>query len=223
MNRLQATTMVLVASVAAVATDVATSTGRQLGQMPPPSSDWFRGCGAAEWPQCVAQNVARTFKLLEQSDKLQIADGVRLVKTTTTTDRSANDGNHTFDIINRMVSFIDSHSLQIDLWTPDNNATVEGRRRHAYRRVFPIIVGTYMIMSAVLIPMGFMFMSTLGGKALLVSKMALMVSLMSNIKKIFSYEYYVPPAPAASHHHWKRTLLAHRTTAGPLYSSYTAY
>jgi len=99
-----------------------------------------------------------------------------------------------------------------------------GRRRHAYRRVFPIIVGTYMIMSAILIPMGFMFMSTLGGKALLVSKMALMVSLMSNIKKIFSYEYYVPPAPAAaSHHHWKRTLLAHRTTAGPLYSSYTSY
>ncbi|CAI6348221.1 unnamed protein product [Macrosiphum euphorbiae] len=98
-----------------------------------------------------------------------------------------------------------------------------GRRRHAYRRVFPIIVGTYMIMSAVLIPLGFMFMSTLGGKALLVSKMALMVSLMSNIKKIFSYEYYVPPAPAAGHQHWKRTLLAHRTTAGPLYSSYTAY
>lgn len=105
-----------------------------------------------------------------------------------------------------------------------------GRRRHAYRKVFPIIVGTYMIMSAVLIPLGFMFMSTLGGKALLVSKMALMVSLMSNIKKIFSYEYYVPPAPAPAaaalghHHHWKRTLqLAHRTTAGPLYSSYTAY
>lgn len=99
-----------------------------------------------------------------------------------------------------------------------------GRRRHAYRKVFPIIVSTYMIMSAILIPLGFMFMSTLGGKALLVSKMALMVSLMSNIKKIFSYEYYVPPAaPPASHHHWKRTLLAHRTTAGPLYSSYTAY
>lgn len=99
-----------------------------------------------------------------------------------------------------------------------------GRRRHAYRKVFPIIVGTYMIMSAVLIPMGFMFMSTLGGKALLISKMALIISLMSNIKKIFSYEYYVPSAPAQPHHHWKRTLqLAHRTTAGPLYSSYTAY
>uniref|UniRef100_A0A2S2NXK9 Uncharacterized protein n=1 Tax=Schizaphis graminum TaxID=13262 RepID=A0A2S2NXK9_SCHGA len=172
----------------------------------------------------MAENVARTFRMLEQTDRLQIADGVRLVKTTTTTDRSAKYGNHTLDIINRMVSFINSHSLQIDLWTPNNSATAEGRRRHAYRKVFPIIVGTYMIMSAILIPMGFMFMSTLGGKALLVSKMALMVSLMSNIKKIFSYEYYVPPTPPAGHHHWKRTLLAHRTTAGPLYSSYnTAY
>jgi len=89
MNRLQATTFLLVATVAAVAADVATSAGLQHGQMPPPRSDWFHGCGAAEWPQCVAQNVARTFRLLEQSDRLQIADGVRLVKTTTTTDRSA--------------------------------------------------------------------------------------------------------------------------------------
>jgi len=91
MNRLQATTVLLVASVTAVAAmvaDVATTAG--LGQTsPPPTSDWFRGCGAADWPQCVAQNVARTFRLLEQSDRLQIADGVRLVKTTTTTDRSA--------------------------------------------------------------------------------------------------------------------------------------
>jgi len=36
------------------------------------------------------------------------------------------NGNHTFDIITRMVSFIESHSLQIDLWTPDNNVTAEG-------------------------------------------------------------------------------------------------
>lgn len=87
MNRLQATTVLLVASVAAVAADVDTTTAG-LGQTSPPPSDWFRGCGAADWPECVAQNVARTFRLLEQSDRLQIADGVRLVKTTTTTDRS---------------------------------------------------------------------------------------------------------------------------------------
>ncbi|XP_026814131.1 uncharacterized protein LOC113554460 [Rhopalosiphum maidis] len=222
MNSLQATTILLVASVAAMAAEVATATG-QLDQMSIQRSNWLHDCGAVKWSHCMAENIARTFRMLEQSNRLQIADGVRLVKTTTTTDRSSKYGNHTLDIINRMVSFINSHSLQIDLWTPNNNATAEGRRRHAYRKVFPIIVGTYMIMSAILIPMGFMFMSTLGGKALLVSKMALIVSLMSNIKKIFSYEYYVPPAPPAGHHHWKRTLLAHRTTAGPLYSSYTAY
>ncbi|CAI6348032.1 unnamed protein product [Macrosiphum euphorbiae] len=83
MNRLQATTVLLVASVAAVAADVDT-TAAGLGQTSPPPSDWFRGCGATDWSECVA----RTFRLLEQSDRLQIADGVRLVKTTTTTDRS---------------------------------------------------------------------------------------------------------------------------------------
>lgn len=59
-------------------------------------TDWFRatvdGCGTAGWPQCVANKVARTLRLLEDADDLQITDGVRLVKTdkeTTTTDRSA--------------------------------------------------------------------------------------------------------------------------------------
>jgi hypothetical protein len=59
------------------------------------STDWYRatadGCGTDGWPQCVARKVARTMRMLEDADHLQIADGVRLVKTgkTTTTDRSA--------------------------------------------------------------------------------------------------------------------------------------
>ncbi|VVC40173.1 Protein of unknown function DUF1676 [Cinara cedri] len=219
MDGLRGTTVLSLMAVAAMTTTTTTaSAGR------PYAAEWFQAtvnsCRSAGWPNCVAQNVDRTFKLLEDADDLRIAGGVRLVRTAA---RTTHPTNRSSDVIDRIVSFMDSHSLQIDLWTPDNNVTVEGRRRHAYRKVFPIIVGTYMIMSAVLIPMGFMFMSTLGGKALLVSKMALMISLMSNIKKMFSYEYYVPPAPPAGPQHWKRTLLAHRTTAGPLYSSYTAY
>lgn len=87
MNPLQATTILLVASVAAMAAEVATATG-QLDQMSTQRSNWLHDCGAVKWSQCMSENIARTFRMLEQSDRLQIADGVRLVKTTTTTDRS---------------------------------------------------------------------------------------------------------------------------------------
>lgn len=83
---------------------------------------------------------------------------------------------------------------------------ISGRRRH-YRRVFPIVVGAYMILSTVLIPLGFKFMTLLGTKSLLLSKLSLMISLMGGIKKVFGYgteaivhSYYTPTYyPTAAH------------------------
>lgn len=49
------------------------------------ATEWFRaaadGCRTVGWPKCVSQNVARTFRLLEDSDDFPIAGGVRLVRT----------------------------------------------------------------------------------------------------------------------------------------------
>lgn len=71
---------------------------------------------------------------------------------------------------------------------------ISGRRRH-YRRVFPIMVGAYMILSTVLIPLGFKFMTLLGTKSLLISKLSLIIALMGGIKKIFGFgaEVVAPP------------------------------
>ena len=53
-----------------------------------------------------------------------------------------------------------------------------------------------MIMGSVLIPMGFQFLTVLGGKALLLSKMALMLASMQNMKKgpHSSFNYGFPPS-----------------------------
>jgi len=84
MNQLQATTMLQVVSVVIVAAKVVTATG-QLEQISTQRSDWFQGCDTTEWPKCMAQSITRTLRMLEQSDTLQIANGVRLVKTPPTT------------------------------------------------------------------------------------------------------------------------------------------
>lgn len=70
---------------------------------------------------------------------------------------------------------------------------ISGRRRH-YRRVFPIMVGAYMILSTVLIPLGFKFMTLLGTKSLLVSKLSLIIAMMGGIKKYmgFGNDYSAP-------------------------------
>jgi len=53
---------------------------------PRPPTDWYRAtvdsCWTVGWPRCVARNVARTVRLLEDSEGVQIAEGVRLVRNT---------------------------------------------------------------------------------------------------------------------------------------------
>ncbi|XKL60268.1 hypothetical protein PGB90_001284 [Kerria lacca] len=76
---------------------------------------------------------------------------------------------------------------------------ISGRRRH-YRRVFPIMVGAYMILSSVLMPLGFKFMTLLSAKSLLLSKLSLIMALMGGIKKYmgFKNDYSAPPSHYSS-------------------------
>lgn len=64
---------------------------------------------------------------------------------------------------------------------------ISGRRLHHYRRVFPVIVGAYMILYSILIPLSFKLLLLLGGKTLLISKLALFLSMVGSLKKYVGY------------------------------------
>ena len=97
---------------------------------------------------------------------------------------------------------------------------ISGRRRH-YRKVFPIMVGAYMILSTVLIPLGFKFMTLLGTKSLLVSKLSLIIAMMGSIRKIMGYSNndtpqvpYTPYYPYAPYYDpWRRDEFKKSSTA----------
>ncbi|RZF32759.1 hypothetical protein LSTR_LSTR009868 [Laodelphax striatellus] len=113
----------------------------------------------------------------------------------------------------RMFKLLQSHSLQLRLW--DSSEIEEGRRRHQYRKAFPMMVAGYMMLSAFLVPLGFQFMAMIGGKALLLSKMALMMSMLGGFKKLLTPDpiYHLPAAPAPSFEH--ASLGWHRSTREP--------
>lgn len=58
-----------------------------------------------------------------------------------------------------------------------------------------MMVMGYMFMSSFLVPMGFQLMAVLSGKALLLSKMAFVMSGMHGFKRLFGVDY-----PAVIHH-----------------------
>ncbi|KAK3907854.1 Perilipin-4 [Frankliniella fusca] len=81
-------------------------------------------------------------------------------------------------LLSRMADLFATHDLRIG----DGAAVEEGRRRHQYRKVFPVLVTGFMILISLMVPLGFQFMAMIGGKALLMSKMALIMASMYNFR-----------------------------------------
>lgn len=81
---------------------------------------------------------------------------------------------------------------------------ISGRQRRVYRRVFPVIVGVYMIFYSILIPLSFKFLLLLGAKTLFMSKIALLMALIGNLKKqAADPAVHVPHYPSNPYYHRK--------------------
>lgn len=86
-------------------------------------------------------------------------------------------------------------------------ATVTGRGRRKRQRdhMMHMMMMGVMLMGSVLIPMGFQFLAVLGGKALILAKMALMLSSIQGLKRVatngLNYGLYQqsPPVPEVWH------------------------
>lgn len=75
------------------------------------------------------------------------------------------------------------------------------RRRHRHRHhMMPMMMLGLMLLGSVFIPMGFQFLAVLGGKALILAKMALILSSIQGLKKIatsgINYGLYHSPIEA---------------------------
>ena len=79
-----------------------------------------------------------------------------------------------------------------------------GRRRRKAHGMMTMVMMGVMLMGTVLIPMGFQFLAMLGGKALLLAKMALMLSSIQGLKRIatsgVNYGLYHSPVPEPTWH-----------------------
>ncbi|KAL1140853.1 hypothetical protein AAG570_000781 [Ranatra chinensis] len=75
----------------------------------------------------------------------------------------------------KLKAVLRTHSIRIHL-SPQGDVDAEARRLR-YKKAFPLMVAGFVMMSSFLVPLGFQFMAMLGGKALLLSKIALLFSL----------------------------------------------
>lgn len=77
--------------------------------------------------------------------------------------------------------------LQIDVVRPFRSAdVVEGRRRRN-QMMLPAMMFGIIAIGMILVPIGFQFLSMFAGKAVLLSKLALMLASINGLKRVDPY------------------------------------
>ncbi|XP_024873140.1 uncharacterized protein LOC112455457 [Temnothorax curvispinosus] len=173
--------------------------------------------------KCVQQRAIDTLDTLLDDDVITIYDGVDLIRLRPNDENNTEykdnfDGSEEEDISwsaiiwNRMTRVLRTHAFKIDVdhifntaakasaRNSDNNV-VQGRKRQRRRNyMFPLMMMGLLLMGSILVPMGFQFLAVLGGKALILAKMALILSSIQGLKKIatsgvnYGLYHHVPDA-----------------------------
>ncbi|KAB0802191.1 hypothetical protein PPYR_04377 [Photinus pyralis] len=134
---------------------------------------------------CTKQVTAHTLNQLLKTDDIRIVDGVRFVryKESNSTLGFNNTGLDQEDEIMQMLTkFGDEYLLRVYLKSFVNNE--EGRHRRRRNHMMSLMMFGIIGMGMILVPMGFKFLAVLGGKALLLAKMALILSSIQGLKKV---------------------------------------
>ncbi|XP_074095779.1 DUF1676 domain-containing protein Osi23 isoform X2 [Cotesia typhae] len=179
---------------------------------------------------CLQKRAVIAMDAFFSEEVIPLINGVDLLKFN---DTNATDYNESFNtarangktwpeiVFGRFARLFKTHVLKIDIdrivnpetFVDESNEIVGGRRRHHRKRqnhLMPMLMMGVLVMGSVLIPMGFQFLAVLGGKALLLAKLALMLSSIQGLKKIatngVNYGLYHAPVSDGWHERSSRLV-----------------
>nr|XP_026496934.1 uncharacterized protein LOC113401294 [Vanessa tameamea] len=191
----------------------------------------------SKFVRCVKR---KTLDALDRSlslDVVPIVDGVNLVRfelidhsgnilreneTSSWTERELEEDEWKNLALRRLARVFRTHVIKFDFEDDNINDKVEYRGRRRHHMMIMMMFGIVSI-GMVLIPMGFQFLAVLGGKALLLAKMALILASIQGLKKIaaspLSYGFY-HSYPPFDHHYDKRSRDEHTPSTAYLESQF---
>ncbi|XP_043503555.1 uncharacterized protein LOC122525057 [Polistes fuscatus] len=164
----------------------------------------------------------------------------QMAKKDNTYNETDDTSNWTGIVLNRLTGVLRTHVLKIDVDhivnsislpinetetdTSGNNNTVQGRRRRHKRRhhAMSLMMMGLLLMGSILVPMGFQFLAVLGGKALILAKMALLLSSIQGLKKIatngVNYGLYHTPVAEGWHERSNQETPTHFDLPYPIHA-----
>ncbi|XP_028178815.1 uncharacterized protein LOC114366220 isoform X1 [Ostrinia furnacalis] len=148
--------------------------------------------------RCMKRKTLRALDRSLSPDVVPIADGVNLVRfelvdrsgnivpeneTSSWTEKELEEGEWRTLALQRMAKVLRTHVIKFDFEDGKTLDKVEYRGRRRHQMMTMMMFGIVSI-GMVLVPMGFQFLAVLGGKALLLAKMALILASIQGLKKV---------------------------------------
>ncbi|GAB0097656.1 hypothetical protein DMENIID0001_133210 [Sergentomyia squamirostris] len=201
---------ILIVAILALVCDAKTVDSSWLSAALEARSVW-RSCdgarregGSTRW-QCLKSRSLNILNNVTSSDVIPLTGSVKLVRNTDAARSNADERmlvgkSWAEKVLRKIASTLNSHHVEINFASRGNDN--EGRRRRHH--MLPMIAIGFTALGMILMPMGFQFLAVLGGKALLMAKMALLLASINGLKRLassgLSYGLYqnVPQGPTGA-------------------------
>ncbi|CAB0030517.1 unnamed protein product [Trichogramma brassicae] len=204
-------------------------------------SSIYADCVKKESLSCIKYKVfAFVDRMLADKEDISLSEGITVVKTTQTNieegaPRSIDSTDLETLLFDRLGRFLRTHSIKVDLKgsdilgaiestarsfdgssaADDSSAAVEGRKKKKTQKMMGPIMMAMAMKAAALLPLSLGFIALIAGKALLIGKIALVISTIIGLKKLLSTEKHVTYEVVQHPHHSSSHSVSSHDDSGP--------
>ncbi|KAJ0170874.1 hypothetical protein K1T71_013646 [Dendrolimus kikuchii] len=153
--------------------------------------DTYKDCSGNDISHCLKQKLAKAINKVSKSEELSVLSGVTITKdkdamineveVEEANPRSLDESSLDNLILDKIIRFMQSHTIQIKF--PTSSDIEEGRGR---RKKLAPLLAIPVLLGGILVPLAFGALALLAGKALIVSKLALVLAGIIGLKKLLS-------------------------------------
>ncbi|XP_049880443.1 uncharacterized protein LOC126376938 [Pectinophora gossypiella] len=154
--------------------------------------DTYKDCSGGEITNCLKVKLAKALNRISQSEEVSLLSGVTIVK-----DKDAKIENEIEEaiprgldessldnlIMDKIFGFLQTHTVQVKFPAASELRSEEGRSR---RKKLAPLLAIPLLIGGMMVPLAFGALALLAGKALIVSKLALVLAGIIGLKKLLS-------------------------------------
>ncbi|KAJ8715397.1 hypothetical protein PYW07_009879 [Mythimna separata] len=153
----------------------------------------YKDCSGSDISHCLKRKLAKTLSRLTKTEELDILNGVtitkdkdvHIVEKEEAIPRGMDESSLNNLILDKVVNFMRSHTLQVKFPTEDGSELSEDQGRSRRKKLAPLLAIPLLI-GGMMVPLAFGALALLAGKALIVSKLALVLAGIIGLKKLLS-------------------------------------